>query len=368
MYYALLFFIPMLLVMGMVKLYFHLEYTWKEFAIQSGVTLAVVVALFLGAGAWQTSDTKIVNGVVTELDPKKESCPSGWRSMRDGHCTEYRTRQVYSHTTCSGVGNSRTCTKHYDTEYKYHYPWETRYFVYSDIKQTYEISRVDSQGVNTPPRFAEIEVGDAVSTTVNYTNYIKGAADSLFSEEDPAEPLPIAYPKIRDYYKAYRVILTNTQPDSDLWETWNDSFMQVNADIRETGANAIIVVTDSKWKDLPEALARNWDAHNINDVVTVIGRTGDTVDWVDVRSWSDNSLVNLEIQNEVMNLGTLDTAQINAIIKTAIMDNYEAKSMDDFEYLVDDIAPPMWAFILATLILLIVTPGVTYLFHKHDIA
>ena len=76
MYYALLFFIPMLLVMGMVKLYFHLEYTWKEFAIQSGVTLAVVVALFLGAGAWQTSDTKIVNGVVTELDPKKESCPS----------------------------------------------------------------------------------------------------------------------------------------------------------------------------------------------------------------------------------------------------------------------------------------------------
>jgi hypothetical protein len=368
MYYALMFFIPILIVAGIVKLYFKWKYTWAEFGIQIGATFVVLAGLFLAVNAYQTSDYKIVNGVVNKLDPNKQSCPNGWRSIRDGHCTEYRTRKVYSHTTCSGTGNSKSCTRHYDTEYKYIYDWERRYFVKTDLNNTYEISRIDRQGANVPPRFAEINLGDPVSITVNYTNYIKGAADSLFAEEKPIEPSPIAYPKIRDYYKAYRVIFTGTTPDSELYVKWNESLAVVNSNIRKTGGNVIVVLTDSKNADLPEALARNWDAHNINDVVTVIGRSNNTVNWVDVRSWSDNSLVNVEIENEIMNLKTLDSVKINAILEQAMTKHFEEKPMDDFEYLADDIAPPTWAFIIAAFILLVITPLVTYVFHKHDIA
>jgi hypothetical protein len=367
MYYALLFFIPILIVAAFVKLYFKWKYTWGEFGLQVGITFAVLSVLFLSAGAFQLSDNKLVNGVVATLDADKQSCPSGWRSSRDSHCTEYRTREVYSHQTCSGTGTSRSCTNHYDTEYNYTYDWEQRYFVTSSIDTGYEINREDRQGVIVPSRFSEIQLGDPVTVSVSYSNYIKGASDSLFAEEEPVENIPIAYPSVRDYYKSNRVILINTEADSNLFREWNQSLAVVNSAVRETGGNAIIVLTDSKFSDTPEALARSWDAHNINDVVTVIGRTGDVIDWVDSRSWSNNSLVTVEIENEIMNLGTLDSSQINDIIQTSILANFDEKSMEDFAYLADDIVPPKWAFILAGIILLIITPITTFLFHKHDI-
>ena len=202
---------------------------------------------------------------------------------------------------------------------------------------------------------------------VSYSNYIKGAADSLFAEDEPIEEIPIAYPSVRDYYKSSRVIFINTTPDSDLFKEWNESLAAVNSAVSETGGNAIIAITDNKFSDTPEALARSWDAHNINDVVIVIGRTGDNINWVDARSWSDNSLVTVEIENEIMNLGTLDSDKINEIIQTSMLENFKEKPMEDFEYLADDITPPTWAFILAGIILLIITPIVTFIFHRKDV-
>jgi hypothetical protein len=367
MYYTLLFFIPILIVAAFVKLYFKWEYTWKEFALQVGVTFAVLFALFLGVGAYQISDVKLVNGVVSNLDANKQSCPSGWNSYKDNHCTEYRTREVYSHTSCSGTGTSRVCTKYYDTEYNYIYDWERRYFVASSIDTQYEIAREDRQGTITPSRFEVIRLGDPVTVSVRYNNYIKGASDSLFAEEAEIEDIPIAYPSVRDYYKTSRVIFINTPPDSSLYKEWNESLAVVNSAVSETGGNAIIVLTDSKFTDTAGALARAWDAHNINDVVTVIGRTGNDIVWVDSRSWSNNSLVTVEIKNEIMNLGTLDSVKINEIIKTSMLNNFEEKPMEDFEYLADDIVPPNWALILAGIILLIITPITTLILHKKDI-
>lgn len=365
-FYALIFFIPALAAMAVAKLYFHWKYTWKEFALQVGGTLVVLFALFMAAGASVTHDTKLVNGVVFKIDPQQQNCPVGWRDFKDSFCTEYQTRQVYSHTTCSGTGKNKVCTRHYDTEYRYIFPWERRYFVDTDLPRTYEIDRVDRQGAVTPPRFAEIELGDPVTGSISYTNYIKGAASSLFAKENPVEPVPIAYPKVVDYYKANRVIITGYPANNELYTSWNESLAEVNAEIRKKGANAIIVVTGNS-ETFAESLARAWDAHNINDVIVTIGMTGDTISWVDVRSWSENSLVNVEIKNEILNLKTLDTAAINAIIQGAVLDHYELRPMEDFEYLADDIAPPTWAWILAAIILLIITPLVTYFFHRHDV-
>jgi hypothetical protein len=364
--YVLLFFIPALVVMAITKLYFKLKYTWKEFAVQAGSTLLVLVAVFALGNYGQTHDTQLINGVVTSVNAKQETCSSGWRSSRDNFCTEYRTRQVYSHQTCSGTGTSRSCTDHYDTEYNYIYDWERKYLVSSDIPEKFEIARTDRQGAVVPPRFASISVGNAVTGSYSYTNYIKASVDSLFAEDAPTEILPIAYPKVRDYYVANRVIFTGYKASSALFQEWNKSFTTVNGNIRETGANAIVVVTGAQ-PDFALALARAWDAHNINDVVTVIGMDGDAVSWVDVRSWSSNSIVAIAIENDILALETLDTQAIDAIIESAILNNFELKSMEEFEYLAEEIVPPMWAMILAAIMLLIITPFVTYMFHKHDV-
>lgn len=365
-YYAILYLIPALAALGIAKVYFHYTITWKEFAAQAVGTAVVLFALFGLAGMSMTSDTQLINGIVTETDAKRQSCPQGWRDFQDSFCTEYQTRQVYSHTTCSGTGKDKVCTRHYDTEYRYIFQWEQRYFVKSSIPETFEISRVDRQGAQIPPRFAEVKVGDPVTVSRSYTNYIKGASDSLFNEGEPTDVVPIAYPRVQDYYRANRVIITGYESSNDFYTEWNRSLAEVNADVRETGANAIVVVTGA-GEDFATQLARAWHSHNINDVIVVIGMSGDRVSWVDVRSWSETSLVNLEIKNEILNLGTLDPEQINNIIRDSILENFTLQPMEKFEYLAEDITPPLWAMIIAGLLLFVATPAITYLFHKNDV-
>ena len=363
----LFFFIPALVVMAIVKLYFNWEYTWKEFGAQAGGTLLVLVLIFAAGSYGQTSDTQLVNGVVTKLDPVQESCRRGWQRSRGSFCTEYRSRTVPDGQTCSTNSNGvRSCTTNYRTEYKAIFDWERRYFLDSDLDNRFEIAREDRQGVTTPARFAQVAIGDPVTISRNYVNYIRAATDSLFAEDEPVEVLPIAYPRVRDYYTANRVIFTGYETSGALHRQWNKDFAVVNSNIRETGANAIVVITGAD-PSFSLALAQAWEAHNINDVVTVIGMDGDAVSWVDVRHWSSNSIVALAIENDILALNSLDTQAIDAIIESAVLDNFELRSMDEFEYLAEEISPPTWALILAAMMLLIVTPIVTYMFHKHEV-
>jgi hypothetical protein len=50
-----------------------------------------------------------------------------------------------------------------------------------------------------------------------------------------------------------------------------------------------------------------------------------------------------------------------------IRSDYKLQSMDAFEYLSNDIVPPTWAFVLALIVLLIVTPLITYVMNKYEI-
>jgi hypothetical protein len=236
---------------------------------------------------------------------------------------------------------------------------EQRYFVRSTIR-SYEITRVDRQGRNTPPRFAEINIGDPVSDLVAYTNYIQGAAHTLFNQRLENTP-PIAYPRIYDYYRVRRVIYYGVAASSEHVENWNRDLATLNAAVAETRANVIISVV-GETQIWAEGLAQAWDAHNINDVVISIGVIDERINWVDVRSWSSNHLVNIVIRDEIMNIGEIDPMRINAVIQSAIETYYEYQPMENFEYLADDIPPPIWVYILAGIILLIVTPVVTIYF------
>jgi len=364
-YYALLFIIPFLVWIGIAKTFFHFDFSWGEVAIQSFVTMAVILFIFATGSASQTRDTKIVNGVVTQLEPKQKNCPSGWVSSSDSFCTEYRTRSVKVGESCSTVNKVRTCTPIYKTEYNYDYPWERRYFVKTDIDTTFEIDRVDRQGSNTPPRFFEIVIGDPVAISVPYTNYIKGASESLFNKTYEELP-PIAYPKIRDYYKVYRFLVYGVEFNADDFNQWNKKIAQLNSNVRKTGANFVLIVTKDN-QNFGEMMAQAWDAHNINDIVATVGMDGNNVEWVDVRSWSDNSIVEVEIRDSILNIGTLDIDKITATVEQSIMEGFQLKSMDDFEYLAEDIPPPTWAIVLALIVLIIITPVVTYIFNKYDV-
>ena len=354
-----LFLIPLVAWIVIAKILFKHEFTLGEMGIQGGVT-AVVLAILMFAGYQsQVHDTMIVNGTVTKLNPQRETCNMFWSDWPDGFCTNQYTRQVRDGQTCTTDSKGeRTCVPKYKTQYRSVYPWERRYFVSTNIPTSYEISRVDAQGVNTPPRFAEIQIGDPASTSVSYTNYIKGASDTLFNVKYEDVP-PIAYPRIHDYYKARRVIYFGAASSFDFVQQWDHDLAVLNSSIRATGANVIIAVTNNT-QDWAERLAQAWDAHNINDVVVTMGVEGDRIVWADVRSWSSNELVDITIRDEILRIGVVDPQQINEAIRDAVTKHYNMQSMSDFEYLADDIPPPTWMYAIAALILLVLTPAVTW--------
>lgn len=361
MYITFLFIVPLIAWLLIGKIIFRHEFSWSEMAIQGGVTAVVLAFLVMTSSHYQTMDVKLVNGVVTKLNARKESCNQFWSDWQDGFCTNQDTRSVRDGQTCTTVNKIRTCTPKYKTQYRSIYPWEIRYFVSTEISN-HEIKRIDSQGANTPPRFASIKVGDPVTQSVSYTNYIKGASSTLFNQKYEDVP-PIAYPGVYDYYKSRRVIYFGVASNSAFVTQWDDELAVVNSEIRKTGANAIIAVTNQN-QDWAERLAQAWDAHNINDMIVVIGLDGENIKWVDVRSWSKNDLVNITVRDEIMNLKTIDKTRINDIIKTSVMEYYEEESMDSFEYLAEDIPTPTWLYIVAVIILLVIGPMVTYYFSR----
>jgi hypothetical protein len=365
-YYAFLFLIPVVIWIGITKTFLHMNITWGEVAIQFVATSLIIFLVFLAGIGSQTSDVKFVNGVVTELVKERKSCNQYWSDWPDSFCTNQQTRTVRNGQTCTTVNNKRTCTPKYKTQYRSKYSWEQKYFIETTI-DTYQISRVDAQGVNIPPRVAEANVGDPVSGQVSYTNYIRGASTSLFNKHLKPEELPsISYPAIYDFYRSDRVITVDYSMPETMKAEWNKKLSILNSDIVKTGANVIIVVT-SKNQDFAEQLAQSWDAHNINDVIVVIGMADNNISWVDVRSWSEDSIVNVKIRDAIYDAKVLDIDTINTYIGNVIRSDYKLQSMDDFEYLSNDIVPPTWAFVLALIVLLIVTPAITYVMNKYKI-
>jgi hypothetical protein len=367
-YYTFLFFIPVVVWILFSKLYFKNEFTYKEMIAQSIVSLFVIFSIFSFGSYSQTYDTKLVNGLVTELNQRKENCPMGWNDWTDNFCTEYRTRTVPDGQTCTTSSNGiRSCTTNYKTQYNYIYSWEQRYFVKTDINDGYEISRIDRQGKDIPPRFSEINIGDPVTHSIAYTNYIRGAYDSLFNEKLPSDVLPpLSYPKVRDYYKVNRLVVYGVEFSPAVFNEWNNQLSAMNSNIRETNANVIIAIT-GETQEFANRLSQAWEAHNINDVIVSIGINNNQIIWADVRSWSSNELVNVSIRDEILNLNELDYVKINKIISENIVAHYNQKDMSEFEYLADDIPPPTWAMILAFIFLMIASPIITILLSKNQI-
>lgn len=358
--------IPLLAWVLIAKVMFSHEFSWFEMGAQGAITAMVISILSFAGYHSQTADVMLVNGVVTETNARRESCNMFWSDWPDGFCTNQQTRQVRDGETCTTDSKGkRTCIPRYKTQYRSVYPWEVRYFVESDIPSSYEIRRVDAQGANVPPRFAEIEIGDPTTSAISYTNYIKGAADTLFNQKIQDVP-QIAYPSPFDYYKVNRVFYSDTPSDSRVVDQWNEDLSVLNSEIRNTRANVIINVVgrDQSWA---EGLAQAWDAHNINDVVVTIGVQQERIQWVDVRSWSKNELVDITIRDEILAIGSVDPQQINAVIKTAIVDHFAMQEMSNFEYLADDVPPPTWLYVIAGIILLIVTPITTIFLSRNEI-
>lgn len=357
-----------------VKVIFNSKINYQEWAIQTVIGFLVVFGLYQFGKYSQFSDYEIWNGEVTEKRMLEQHCPIGWQDFTDGFCTEYITRDIPDGETCTGTGKDRRCTTNYKTQYKYIYPWERNWVVYSNISQNWYIDRIDSQGANEPPRWTEVSIGDPVSKTNHYENYVKAAESSLFHRDrrlaeyynDVIPEYPI---DIFDYYKINRVI---TSPDTVVpnIDEYNELLSEI---LREIGTkrqgNIVVLFTDISDSNYANAVINKWQGGKKNDSIIVVGiDLTMNITWLKIHSWSKNKMYDVMVRDMLLDLGNIaDAKKFIDILYNTSMNYFERQSMKEFEYLKDEVEPSNFMVGIILLVIILLSSGMTYFFHKHDI-
>lgn len=342
----LLIFVPLLLP-WVLRIWFHQTVTWQEAGINTAAALLTGLLVFYAGTYSQTHDTLIKNGEVTGKTRERVSCshsyPCNCRTISSGKSTTI---------VCS------TCYLH---------PYDVSWYVQTSIGAV-EIDRIDSQGLKEPARWTAVQTGEPVSLSSWYTNYIKGAPDSIFHlRHTLLEKYPhVEYPKVYDYYRVRRVLNSEHAVWPVLADRLND---RLNLSLRSLGPakqmNVVVVFTKQKSRDFAEALRQDWLGGKKNDAVIVWSVVNGQTNWVEVFSWSKNSMFDVTLENALQS-GPLSVEAIDAAF-VASASHFQRRPMSEFEYLKNEVRPPVWASVLCFLFSLAVSLGVFWFMHREDV-
>jgi len=324
-------------------------------AISLVVGLVTVSLVYLAGTSLQTHDVEIWNGSVTSKERDTVSC---------SHSYDCRCR---NETSCTGSGKNRSCTTSRVCDTCYEHDHDYDWVVHSDIGK-FLINRVDDQGVTQPSRWTQARVGDPVSKTHNFTNYVKAVPESLFHANvtNKFDGIIPTYPnQIYDYYKLSRLLLVGVSvPDASEWNRDIALLLRKLGPLKQ--ANVIVVMVNTADQSYVHALEGRWIGGKKNDIIVILGVTSyPKIDWVAISSWTDKALFKIQLRDAILDIGTVDRSQIIAAIDTHTMRSFKRKEMADFEYLSYQIQPPLWVLVLAVVLSMGTSLGVSWYMVKH---
>lgn len=353
-------FLVLLAVPGLVALGFYLlsgtRITSKEFALMMGAQV-VVAGISAGVLYWSnTHDVEIWNGRVTQKQSERVTCTHE-------HCCSWGQ-------CCSGSGKTRschTCCKGYCKDHPYDVDWA----VYTNLNERLEISRLSRQGLEEPPRWTAVIIGEPSASEHSYTNYIKAAPDSLFrhTERQAAQLKLPPYPDtVFDYYRSNSVFPYDGLNIGDLRD-WNAALNEVNADLgKKKQVNALLVLFRDKPQDFFYDLERVWIGGKKNDFIVVASVDENLhYQWVQVMSWTKSEMAKIAVRDELMGQGVVEKTGVVPAIAKAVNDHYIRREMTDFEYLKSSITPSVTGWVVSLLIGLIVAIVLGIICHMHDL-
>lgn len=337
---------------AIVKLIFPHHVTFKEFFASCGISILCVIAFYAFLKIGATHDTEIWNGEVVKKYSDKVSCEHSYSC----NCT----------TVCSGTGSNRTCQQVCQTCYEHSY--DVDWVVKANVGGT-TISRVDRQGLKTPPRWAAVKIGEPYSETYSFTNYIKAAPDSLFAGSKALiqqyEGKFPNYPSIHDYYKVNRVISLGVSIDKTLNEKLNELHKKWGP---QKQINVIPVFVNEKYsQEFFKALEAKWLGGKKNDavIVTQIDKNGN-VSWTRVMSRDEHKVFDKSIEFDMAQMGTFDTDKFVKILDDNVMNKFQRENFHKYEYLLNEFTPSGIAVTLGLILSLIINIVVGYFAVKED--
>jgi hypothetical protein len=327
--------------------------TRKELGLQVGVQVVVAAVSAVIVHYSNVHDTEVWNGYVASKSREQVSCEHSY----DCNCHSCR---------CDKKGNcDRCCDTCY--EHLHDYDWD----VYSSNAETISINRVDRQGVDEPPRFTRVAIGEPTTVEHGYTNYIKAAPGTLFRHQGLVEKFKNSiptYPEVFDYYRLNRLILVGGVQVADSG-AWNDGLAKLNAEVgRPKQANVLVVLARNQPQEYFYALEEAWIGAKKNDIVLVIGVDDSLApQWATVMCWTTQEIFKVKLRDDVMSLPTLNADNVVAALKKDVVESYVRKPMADFQYLEASITPTPLQWSLSLIIGLVISVILTIVSIRVDI-
>ncbi len=322
---------------------------FKMFLIQIVVQVLILLA-YIGLIGWHnTHDIEVWNGRVVSKEHHHVSCEHSYSC----NCV----------TSCGKNGCSTTCSTCYE-----HY-YDVSWYAHTSNDESIEIDRVDRQGLREPSRWSSIQIGEPTAVEHSFTNYVKGAPDTLFKKtglvQQYKDKIP-AYPKIYDYYHMNRFIPVGLSV-TDI-ARWNNELEDINASLgKSKEVNIMMMVTKNMPEDYFYAVEEAWIGGKKNDFITMVNiDDGGKVTWSKVMAWSQNKMAETVVADAMVKIGTLDRPKMIEEIKTDVSQNFQRKHMADFKYLDNKVEMGKWEWIWDIVIGLTLSIGIGIFYMKND--
>ena len=334
-------FVPAVLVSLFLKFYWKDQITNTESYISLGVNLGISL-LLVGTLAlvqqMKMYDTEVWSGVVTGKERNRVSCEHSYS------CNCY--------TSCSGSGKTRSCTRHCSTCYDHSY--DIDWNVYTTLG-TYDIDRIDRQGLKEPPRWTIVQKGEYVTDKRSYKNPLLADEKTLFVELPEMKQTGYYYPKypeIYDYWKISRVSGIVGPLRNQLNDIINErlKYMGPNKQI-----NVVLVgttVTDPKYFN---GLMADWRGGKKNDVILVYGLdSSNAIKWFRSNSYA-MGMGNKELHHRLLlnvDKKTLSVQHLEEQIKL-VERHFKRLSTEEIKFKAMAVDTPLWAVLLLSVLNLI---------------
>lgn len=327
------------------------EITYKEMGLHILICTILVFIVYQCGIYGKTHDTEIWNGKIT-------------KKHRD-----HGTYTVTYPCNCHSCGKSTCCstchTRHYTVD------WDAE-----STAGHIDLDHADWTSpavylLPDPQQYNQCQAGQFAAVEHSYENYIKAVPESLFhkSPADGQSTIP-NYPPVFNYYKYNRVICDVpllAQGTADLNDLLNESLKSLGP---EKQVNVIVFITFNPDQNFMEDVQNGWIGGKKNDILVFLGMDGAYIQWTGAATWArskGNELLAVHLRNELGDIKQFDAKKITTVIINSINQYYIRPKMEDYEYLKDEIEPPGWVIVLAALIAVIGSLGLTIYFYKEDV-
>ena len=353
MYIAFLMIVPLLI--GIISVSIKDRYrrvTILEFLVMEAAVLMVVAVGAFMANYYSVLDTEIISGVVVNKHRDEVSCSHSYSC----NCV----------TTCTGSGKDKSCSEKCDTCYDH--PYDVSWVVDTNaMDNSFDVDRIDRQGIEQPPEWTKISLGDPMSFPHLFQNYVKASPDSVLLRRgikvDPKLTLP-EYPSVTNHRATRFLQIGISDPNAYYF---NEDLAIINGrlgPIKQVNIMLIEVKSDPTYADFIE---QEWLNGKKNDVVVVFGVDQyPKIDWVKVVSWTKNEALKINLRDDLLKLSMDNRNDIIKTISDDVNKFFERRHFKELEYLTDSIQPGWLATVILSVVSIALSIFLTLYFWNND--